>query len=296
MKNKARYLNLEVLARLSKLDLKARLVVEGFLTGLHHSPYKGFSQEFTDYRPYMPGDELKSIDWKVYGRRDRFYIREYQEETNLRAYILLDKSGSMGYGRNITKLEYAKFLSACLAYLLYKQRDGVGIITFDTKINDFVPASAKKMNFTRILQAIDGISPGNETSLARVLFELGQKIKRRALVIIISDLFDQPNMVLKSLKSFRARKHEIIVFQILDPQEFTFPFSETAIFQDMETDENLVVEPGAIRDSYRKKFKEFLNSYNQGMLESRIDYELVNTTETFDRALFSYLQKRSRLV
>ncbi|MEO0184286.1 MAG: DUF58 domain-containing protein [candidate division WOR-3 bacterium] len=296
MKSKTGYLNPEVLARLSRLDLKARLVVEGFLTGLHHSPYKGFSQEFTDYRPYMPGDELKRIDWKVYGRRDRFYIREYQEETNLRAYILLDKSGSMGYGKNITKLEYAKFLSACLAYLLYKQRDGVGIITFDTKIHDFVPASAKKMNFTRILQAIDGTSPGNETSLARVLFELGQNIKRRALVIIISDLLDKPDMVLKSLKSFRARKHEIIVFQILDPQEFTFPFSETALFQDMETDENLVVEPGAIRESYRNKFKEFLHAYNNGMLESRIDYALINTTEAYDHALFSYLQKRSKLL
>jgi len=296
MKSKARYLNPEVVARLSRLDLKARLVVEGFLTGLHHSPYKGFSQEFTDYRPYIPGDELKCIDWKVYARRDRFYVKEYQEETNLRAYILLDKSGSMGYGKHITKLEYAKFLSACLAYLLFKQRDGVGIITFDTKINDFIPPSAKKINFTRIIEAIDNINPGNETSLAQVLFELGRKIKRRALVILISDLFDEPKMVLKSLKSFRARKHEIIVFQIIDSQEFTFPFGETAIFQDMETDENLVIEPGAIRDSYQKRFKEFLNYYHQGVLESHIDYELINTEETFDHALFSYLQKRARLL
>ncbi len=296
MKNKTKYLNSEILARLSRLDLKARLVVEGFLTGLHHSPYKGFSQEFTDYRPYMPGDEIKRIDWKVFARRDRFYVKEYQEETNLRAYILLDKSGSMGYGKQITKLEYAKFLSACLAYLLFKQRDGVGIITFDTKINHFIPPSAKKINFTRILQSIDEINSGNETSLASILFELGQKIKRRALVILISDLFDKPETVLKSLKSFRARRHEIIVFQIIDPQEFTFPFSEIAIFQDMETNENLVIEPSAVRESYKKKFGEFLDYYNRHMPESRIDYELINTAESFDRALFSYLQKRARLI
>lgn len=296
MKNKARYLDPEVIARLARLDLKARLVVEGFLTGLHHSPYKGFSQEFTDYRPYIPGDELKSIDWKVYARRDRFYIKEYQEETNLRAYILLDKSGSMGYGKNITKLEYAKFLSACLAYLLFKQRDGVGIMTFDTKINDFIPPSAKKINFTRIIEVIDHITPGGETSLAQVLFELGQKIKRRALVILISDLFDEPALVLKSLKSFHARKHEIVVFQIIDAQELSFPFMETALFQDMETNEHIALDPIAIRNSYQKKFKDFLNNYRRNLNEARIDYELINTEQTFDRALLTYLQKRAKLL
>ncbi len=296
MKNAPNYLDPEVLARISRLDLKAKLVVEGFLTGLHHSPHKGFSQEFADHRPYMPFDELKLIDWKIYARRDRFYIKEYQEDTNLRAYILLDKSGSMGYGEKVTKLDYAKFLSACLSYLLFKQRDGVGIITFDTKINDFVPASAKKLNFARIIEIIDKTNSGAETSLAQVLFETGQRIKRRALVLVISDLFDEPQKVIKSLKSFRARKHEIIVFQIVDPRELTFPFSESAIFQDMETNENLTIEPGTIRDSYQKKFRDFLNHYQQAMLESHIDYELINTTQTFDQALFAYLQKRARLL
>lgn len=296
MKNRTRYLDPEVIARLTRLDLKARLVVEGFLTGLHHSPYKGFSQEFTDHRPYIPGDELKHIDWKVYARRDRFYIKEYQEETNLRAYILLDKSGSMGYGKHITKLEYAKFLSACLTYLLFKQRDGVGIITFDTKINDFIPPSAKKINLTRIIETIDRITPGMETSLAQVLFELGQKIKRRALVILISDLFDEPELVLKSLRSFRARKHEIIVFQIIDAQELTFPFTETSLFQDMETKENIVLDPVAIRNSYQKKFKNFLGYYKRSLGEARVDYELINTEQTFDRTLFAYLQKRAKLL
>ncbi|MEO0122847.1 MAG: DUF58 domain-containing protein [candidate division WOR-3 bacterium] len=296
MKGKARYLDPEVLARLSNIGIKARLVVEGFLTGLHHSPYKGFSQEFTDYRPYIAGDEVKWIDWKIYARRDRFYVKEYQEETNLRGYILLDKSGSMGYGKKITKLEYAKFLSACIAYLLFKQRDGVGIITFDTKINEFIPPSARKINFTRSIEVIDKVNPGNETSLANVLFDLGQRIKRRGLVILISDLFDDPIRVLKSLKSFRARKHEIIVFQIIDPDEFIFPFSETALFQDMETNEHLVIEPKAIKHSYQKNFRAFLDYYQKGMFESHIDYELINTTQSYDRALISYLHKRTKLL
>jgi|UniRef100_A0A7V3RGE1 uncharacterized protein (DUF58 family) len=295
MKSTIRYLDPEVLARISRLELKARLVVEGFITGLHHSPYKGFSQEFTDYRPYIPGDEIKRIDWKVYARRDRFYIKEYQEETNLRAYILLDKSGSMGYGNRITKLEYAKFLSACLAYLLFKQRDGVGLITFDTGINDFIPPSLKRVNFTRIMETIDKTSSGNETSLSRVLFEVGQKIKRRGLVILISDLFDAPDLVLKSLKSFKARKHEMIVFQTLDPDEISFPFVEGAIFQDMETEDKIVIEPKVIKNIYLKKFNEFVNQYQKGLLGSKIDYQLINTSENFERALLYYLQKRARL-
>ncbi|MEO0137044.1 MAG: DUF58 domain-containing protein [candidate division WOR-3 bacterium] len=289
------YLEPEILSRLSNLDLKARLVVEGFLTGLHHSPYKGFSQEFTDYRPYIPGDETKLIDWKIFARQDRFYVKEYQEETNLRAYILLDKSGSMGYGKKITKLEYAKFLGACLAYLLFKQRDGVGVMTFDTVIRDFIPPSAKKQNFTKLLEIIEKVNCGNETALGPVLFELGQKIKKRALVILLSDLLDEPSRVLKSLRSFRARKHEIIVFHILDPDEYTFPFQEPALFQDLETKEHFVVEPRAIKNSYTKKFREFLNYYQQGMREAHIDYELILTSEKYDRALFYYLQKRERL-
>lgn len=296
MKSKIKYLDPEVLARLSNLYLKARLVVEGFLTGLHHSPYKGFSQEFTDYRAYIFGDEIKHIDWKVYARRDRFYVKEFQEETNLRSYILLDKSGSMGYGKRITKLEYAKFLSACLAYLLFKQHDGVGIITFDTCINDFIPPSVKRTNLTRIIEVIDKVTPGNETSLARVLFELGERIKRRGLVILISDLFDEPAQVLKSLRSFHARKHEIIVFQTVDPDELAFPFTETAVFQDMENQENLIIDPRAIRSSYQANFKTFVDCYQKGLLESRIDYELLDTSRDYDHALFSYLQKRAKLL
>lgn len=296
MQARNKYLNPEVLARLSGLELKARLVVEGFLSGLHSSPYKGFSQEFADYRQYMPGDEPKRIDWKVFGRSDRFYIKEYQEETNLRAYILLDKSGSMGYGSTLSKLEYAKYLSASLAYILFKQKDGVGIVTFDTEIREIILPSSKKVNFMRILKTIEKSEPGGETSLSYVLYQLAQKLKRRGLVILLSDLFDEPDVVIKSLRSFRARKHEILVFQILDLDEYTFPFYKSAIFYDLESGDELVIQPSMIRESYQKRFAKLLNKYRHKLLESYIDYEVLYTNTTYDKALFSYLQKRQRLL
>ena len=296
MNTSKKYLNPEVLARLSRLDIKARLVVEGFLSGLHTSPFKGFSQEFADYRQYMPGDELKRIDWKVFGRSDRFYIKEYQEETNLRAYILLDKSGSMGYGKRISKLEYAKYLGASLAYMLFKQKDNVGIATFDTQIREIIPPSARRTNFMKILRTIADASPGGETKVNEVLYQLAQKIKRRGLVIMLSDMFDEPADVVKSLRSFRYRKHEILVFQIIDNDERKFPFSESAIFTDLEDGSELIVSPGQIRDRYCVRFERFLAYYRQHLLESHIDHTVLYTDTPYDRALFSYLQKRSRLL
>ncbi len=296
MQGQRKYLNPEILARLSRLDLKAKLVVEGFMSGLHASPYKGFSQEFADYRQYMPGDEPKRIDWKVFGRRDRFYIKEYQEETNLRAYILLDKSGSMGYGRKINKLEYAKYLSASLAYMLYKQKDSVGIATFDTEIREIIPPSAKRSNFMQILKVIDKAAPQGETSLSKIMFQLAQKLRRRGLVILLSDLFDDPEVVVKSLRSFRYRKHEILVFHILDRDEHMFPFSKPAIFSDLEDGTEMVIQPNIIRESYRKRFNELLQFYRLRLLEAYIDHEIIYTNTPYDRALFSYLQKRGRLL
>ena len=271
-------------------------MVEGFLSGLHASPLKGFSQEFADYRQYMPGDELKRIDWKAYGRSDRFYIKEYQEETNLRAYILLDKSGSMGYGQRISKLEYAKYLAASLAYMLIKQKDSVGIATFDKRIEEIIPPSARRTNLMMILRTIARASAGGETSVHDVLFQLAQKIKRRGLVILLSDMLDDPEDVLKALRSFRYRKHEVIVFQILDEDEKNFPFEESAIFSDLETDSEMVVTPGLMRSRYRKRFREFLEFCHRNLLESHIDHTVLETTTPYDRALFAYLQKRARLI
>jgi len=217
MESYQKYLIPEVLAKLKQIDLKAKLVVEGFLTGLHRSPYKGFSQEFAEYRVYMPGDEPKRIDWKVYAKTDRFFIREYEEETNLKAYILLDASGSMGYTSNkVTKLEYASYLAASLAYLLIKQRDSVGLITFTSKLDDYVPPRSSPSHLPVLLKKIDKIKPGGDTNLANTFHQLAEKIKRRGLVIILSDLFDDKDRVLSALRHFRHKKHEVLVFNILD--------------------------------------------------------------------------------
>ena len=291
-----KYLNPEVLARLSRLDLKARLVVEGFMSGLHASPFKGFSQEFADYRQYMPGDEPKRVDWKVYARRDRFYIKEYQEETNLRAYILLDKSGSMSYGSKVSKLEYAKYLSASLAYMLFKQKDSVGIATFDTAIREIVAPSAKRSNFMQILKIIDAAHAEGETKLSNILLQLAQKMKRRGLVILLSDLFDEPEVVIRSLRSFRYRKHEILVFHILDRDEVDFPFAKSAIFSDLEDGTEMVIQPQLIRESYKKRFRQLLALYRHRLLGSHIDYEVMNTDTPYDKALFAYLHKRTHLL
>jgi uncharacterized protein (DUF58 family) len=291
-----RYLDPEVIARLSRLDIKARLVVEGFLSGLHTSPFKGFSQEFADHRQYIPGDEVKSIDWKVFGRSDRFYIKEYQEETNLRAYILLDKSGSMGYGRKISKLEYAKYLAASLSYMLFKQKDSVGIATFDTRIREIIPPSARRTNFMMILKMIADAAPAGETNMSSVFYQLAQKIRRRGLVIVLSDLIDDPSDLIKSLRSFRHRKHEVLVFQILDRDERNFPFSESAIFTDLENGSEQIVSPGLIRDRYRARFGEFIEYYRKHLLECRIDHSVLYTDTPYDKALFAYLQKRARLL
>jgi uncharacterized protein (DUF58 family) len=292
----SKYLDPEIVSRLSGFELKARLVAEGFMSGLHTSPYKGFSQEFADYRQYMPGDEPKRLDWKVYGRTDRFYIKEYQDETNLRAYLLLDKSGSMGYGATISKLEYAKYLCATLAYLFHKQRDSVGIATFDTSIAEYIPPSAKRTNFMHILTTLDHARSGAETSLADVLLELAKKIKRRGLVIVLSDLLDDPQAVLRALRSFRYRKHELLVLHILDKDECTFPFNNQAIFVDMETDQEMTIQPSQIRESYRKNFAKLLDTYRHTLLSAHIGYEILYTDTPYDRALLAYLHKRGMML
>ncbi len=290
------YLIPEVLAKLKGLDLKARLVVEGFLAGLHRSPYYGFSVEFADYRPYVPGDEIRRIDWKTYGRTDRYYIKEFEEETNVKAYILLDKSGSMSYKTGtLSKYEYSQILAASLAFLLIKQRDSVGLITFDRKLVEYVPPSAKKSHLQILLGCIDRSQPGGETDLATTFFQMSERIKRRGLIVVISDLLDDPLKIIKALKSFRYRKHEILVFHVLDPQEWRFSFNTAARFVDLETKEEVPLDPVALQESYRKRIKEFVKTYQRGLLESYIDYELLFTDVPFDRALLSYLAKREKM-
>lgn len=297
MEDYRRFLKPDVVSKLSGMEIKARLVVEGFIAGLHKSPYHGFSVEFAEHRQYMPGDPLRNVDWKVYAKTDRFFIKEFEEETNLKAYILLDTSGSMGYSSNgVNKLEYSCYLSAALSYLMLKQRDSVGLVLFDQNIKKYIPPkSALRSHLHVILQELDKLKPSQTTNISSALHEMAERIKRRGLIILISDLFDDPDKVINGLKHFRHKKHEVIVFHVLDPKERSFAFPELAIFKDMETDEELMTSPWQIRKEYTERFKALVNKYTLQCRESLIDYVLLDTSIPFDYALFSYLSKRQRL-
>jgi uncharacterized protein (DUF58 family) len=291
-----KYLDPAVVSRLKGMDIKARLVVEGFVSGLHRGPYKGFSVEFAEHRQYMPGDPIRYIDWKVYGKTDRFYIKEYEEETNLRAYIIMDGSGSMGYKSNgITKLEYGCYLAASLAYLMLKQQDSVGLLTFDTKIRKYIPPRSVKRHLHVLLKELAHLEAAEETDLGTSLHDLAQRVKRRGLIILISDLLDDEDRVIRGLKLFRHRKHEVIVFHVLDPYEVMFPFEHEVILRDMETGDEVPAVPWEIRREYRGRVASWIDRYRTLLRQSGIDYVPVQTSSTFDVALFSYLEKRQRL-
>ncbi|MBS4016011.1 MAG: DUF58 domain-containing protein [Candidatus Latescibacteria bacterium] len=295
MESYQQFLKPEVLAKLKQIDLKARLVVEGFLAGLHRSPYKGFSQEFAEYRSYLPGDEIKRIDWKLYAKTDRFYIKEYEEETNLKAYLLIDASGSMRYASGkISKLDYASYLAAGLSYLLIKQRDSVGLVTFTTTLDRYIPPRSNPAHLKVLLHAIDALKAGGDTNLANTFHKLAEKIKRRGLVIILSDLFDNKENVLSALKHFRHRKHEVLVFHILDKNELDFTFSQPLILKDLETSKEITLDPRVIRKQYQKTINEYFADFKIRCREHMIDYNPITSDTPLDRALFEYLQKRSK--
>lgn len=290
----------ETLARLRGLDLKARLVVEGFLEGLHRSPYKGFSVEFSEYRSYIPGDEPRRIDWKVYAKTDRFYVKEYQEETNLRAMLLVDSSGSMAYRSGsvtsaLSKLDYATTLAAALAYLLIKQKDAVGLATFDTRIRSYIPPRSSRNYLQLLLARLENLTAGGETNLAESLHSLAERLRKRGLVILFSDLFDDPDRVLFALRHFRHRKHEVILFHILDPMEESFDFSSPTRLVDMETRKEASLDPRLVRAEYRKALEDYRFRLRSTCSEHRIDYNPILTDQSFEYALFRYLEKRRRL-
>lgn len=296
MEDYRRFLKPEVISKLSGIEIKARLVVEGFIAGLHRSPYHGFSVEFAEHRQYMPGDPLRNIDWKVYGKTDRYFVKEFEEETNLKAYLLLDISGSMGYSSNgINKLEYSSYLCAALSYLMLKQRDSVGLVVFDQKIKNYIPPKSTLSHLHNLLKELDKLSPSETTNISSTLHQMAERIKRRGLIILISDLFDQPAEIISGLKHFRHKKHEVIVFHILDPKEKSFAFEKEAVFKDLETKEEIMTSPWQIRKDYQDKLKELLNRYTLECRESMIDYVRLDTSVPFDRALFSYLNKRQKL-
>ena len=292
-----KYLNPAIISKLNSLELRARLVVEGFMVGLHKSPYHGFSVEFTEHRPYMQGDALKDIDWKVYGKTEKFFIKQYEEETNLKSYILLDTSKSMSFASegNISKLEYATTLVAGLSYLMVKQQDAVGLTLYSDKINKYFSPKTNKAYLQELLKHLAELSASDKTNTASCLNSIAEKIKRRGLVIIVSDFFDDINSILSALKHFRYQKNEVIVFQIMDPLERSFSFGKDAIFKDLETEDEITTQPYQIQKAYKKAMENFIGKIKTECLNSNIEYNLIETSTPFDKALFSYIQKRGKL-
>lgn len=291
-----KYLDPEVVSKLTSMDLRARLVVEGFITGLHKSPYHGFSVEFAEHRQYMPGDDIKHVDWKVYGKTDRFYVKQFEEETNLKSYLLMDASASMQYSStSINKLQYATYLAGALTYLMLRQRDAVGLVTFDEKIRRYLPPRSVTTYLNQILKELDSTKCSSRTNIAGALHQMADRIKRRGLIILFSDLLDEPAKVISGLKHFRHRNHEVIVFHTLDPMELSFEFSQDAVFKDLESNEEINTQPWHIRNEYQSMVTEFLNFYKKQCRENQIDYVTLSTKQSYDRALFEYLLKRKRI-
>jgi uncharacterized protein (DUF58 family) len=295
MAGQARYLDPAIVARLGTIDLKARTIVEGFLTGLHRSPFKGFSVEFAEYRQYLPGDDLATLDWKIYARSDRHVVKKFEEETNLECHILLDVSRSMGYGSHeVTKLQYASYLAGALAYLMNRQRDAVGLLTFDDRIRYMLQTSARPGHLKAVLVALERLELGEKTDVAKPLGDLVQAIRKRGLVVLISDLLDDPERVIEGLKHFRYRGTDVIVFQVLDPHELEFPFDRAARFRDMETDDEVVAVPGAVREEYKKRINALIANYRTTLGQNGIDYCLLDTSQPLEVGLLSYLQTRRK--
>jgi len=295
--NKREYLKPETISRLENLSLVARLVVEGFIIGLHKSPYHGFSVEFAEHRPYMAGDEIKHIDWKLFGKTDRYYVKQFEEETNLKAYLILDASESMSFGSNsVTKLQYGSYLGAALTYLMLKQQDAIGLTLFDERIRTFIPPSSRPSYLNVILSQLEDLKTGGETNISGTLHEMAERIKRRGLIILISDLLDDPDDVLMGLKHFRHRKHEVIVFHILDDQELNLNYDRQVELTDLESGEALTTDPRLIRKAYREEIQKFIKKYKQECLANHIDYIQLTTNQPFDLALTEYLHKRQKLM
>ncbi len=289
------YLDPAVVARLGTLELKARTIIEGFLAGLHRSPFKGFSVEFAEYRQYMPGDDLSTIDWKVYARSDRFYVKKFEEETNLDCHLMLDVSGSMGYGSGaMTKFEYGACLAASLGYLMNRQRDAIGLMAFDDQIVSLLPASARLGHLRALLVMLDRLAPGRETNLSRPLHQLAGALTKRGMVVLISDLLDDPEGVIRGLRHFQFRGTDVVVFQILDPDELAFPFDRATRFEDLETSAEVMAVPALVRPHYLKGINDLVDRYRRELGAVGIDYHLLSTAEPLEMALLAYLSTRAR--
>ena len=284
--------------KLKNLSLLARSAVEGFITGLHRSPHHGFSVEFAEHREYTAGDDLRHLDWVAWGRTDRYYIKQYEQETNLRAYILLDVSNSMSYRLEggASKFQYGCFLAACLSYLMCRQQDTVGLIAFDDRERLHLPPGSTPAHMDRIFRALEELKPGKRTAMASTFHNLANRLAKRGLVIIISDLYDDQSEILRALQHFVHKRHQILVFHVMDPSELTFPFKKIMSFVDMETDEKLQVDPRYVREAYVAEMKAFVERYRRECSERKIEYVLTQTDTPYDRMLLDYLARRKALL
>ena len=296
MDNYQKYLDPRTLAKLQGLELKARLIVEGYVSGLHKSPYHGFSIEFAEHREYVAGDDLRYVDWKVFGKSDRFYLKQYEEETNFACYFLLDTSESMLYRSEqaaVSKLEYAQLVCAALSYLILKQQDAVGLATFDNAVRHFVRAGGHPSHLKQLCHVMDLDSASGETSMGPIFHDLAERIKKRGLVVILSDLFDDVPSLMLGLKHLRHRRHEVLVLQVIDPAEQDFPFQDPTLFKGLERLPEQLTEPRSLRRAYQREFERFLIEIRRGCHDLHADYAALRTDHPLDAALRTFLAARS---
>jgi uncharacterized protein (DUF58 family) len=290
-----RYLDPAILARVGFSPLLAQVVVEGFLNGLHKSPFHGFSVEFADHREYVPGDDLKYLDWALFARTDHYYVKRFEEETNLRCYLLLDRSASMAFGTaKLTKWDYSCFLATCLAYLMLRQQDAVSLVVFGAKPGLFVPPRCRRTHLRQLMQVMVRHAPEGTTDVPASLRAVLHNLKRRGLVVVVSDLIDAPEETLKALRLLRSHRHDVVVFHIQDPAEVDFTFQGATLFRDLETGEELEIDPTAVRDQYLERVRELGAFYRKGLTEAGVDYQPIDTRQSYDQALSAYLARRAR--
>ena len=295
MENYRKYLDPRTLAKLQGLELRARSIVEGYVAGAHRSPYHGFSVEFAEHREYVPGDDLRFVDWKAYGKTDRIYLKQYEEETNLVCYLLLDLSESMTYqsaDAPLSKLDYARSVAASLAYLVLQQQDGVGLTTFDADVRTLIKPSSHPTHLKQMLHAMEAAPTQSKTSLGPIFHDLAERFKKRGVVVVLSDLFDDPATLLAGLKHFRHRRHEVILFHVLDPAEMDFPFKNLTMFKGLEGLPEMLVDPQALRKAYLGEFEAFTKELRKGCHAQRVDYVPLRTDKPLDLALSTYLAAR----
>ena len=292
----ARFLDPELLARVGSLELLARAVVEGFMSGLHRSPFTGFSTEFTEYRQYNPGDDLRYLDWRLLGRTDRYFIKKYRADTNTQCHLLIDTSASMNYAHasSVTKLQYAKFLAASLAYLLNRQQDAVGMVAFDQKIHTHVPARNRTGHVRTIFGNLSLLEPGGETRLAESLHQLAEILTRRGIVVVISDFYDQPDRLQEAFQHLRFKGHDLVAFHVLDQNELDFVFTDAVLLlEDAETQEQMPVLPDVVVSGYRERMRKHVEEMRRCAAANHVDYEVLTTKQPLDFALFAFLSRRA---